>query len=127
MLELHRPYRTNPAANLGPIGLVHVEEMCHDGLHNRLGVVIWLHGHNATKDLDRSAIPVFDDIVVRGKPRVDERAKVFTDRLTSIPFGDAKATRRVLYKAIKTFAEGLFIDLFPKSQQPRRRCGLRDC
>src|ERR1700678_3746380 len=101
--------------------------MCHDGLHNRLGAVIRLHGHNTTEKLDRSSIPVFDNIVVCGESRINECAKAFTNFLASIPFSDTETTCRVLRKAIETFAEGLVINLFPKSQQPFWWCGLRDC
>jgi hypothetical protein len=61
------------------------------------------------KDLDRSSVPVFDDVVVCCKPGVDEGAKVFTNRLTSIPFGDAEATCRILREAVKTLTEGVVI------------------
>jgi hypothetical protein len=41
----------------------------------------------AVKDLERSAIPVFDDFVVGGEPRVYEGAQIFTNLLAPTPIG----------------------------------------
>ena len=125
-LKRDRAHRSNPAADLGGICLVHIEEMRHHRLHDLFAAVIRCHGDNAAKDLDQSAVPVFGHVVKCGEPRIDEGPQILTDRLASIPFRDTEATPGILHKAVKTFAEGLVIDFLPKSQKPFRWRGFRE-
>ena len=123
-LKRDRAYRSNPAADFRRICLVHIEKMRHDRLYCRFAAVVWLHGDDAPKNLDGSAIPVFGDIVMRGKSRVDKCSQTLTDLLASLPFSDAEATCGIFYKAVETRTEGLIVDFFPEGQQLFRQFGF---
>jgi len=43
--------------HLGGILLTHVEEMTHDRFDNQLAAVVGLHGDEAPKNLERTAVP----------------------------------------------------------------------
>lgn len=124
-LELDGADRSYPATNLGWIWLVHVEEVCHDGFYRGFATVVGLHRDDAAKDLDRSSIPVFDNVVLCCEPCVDECPEVFTDRFTSIPFSDTEATCRILREAVKTSTKVLSSISFRKASS--HSGGFRDC
>src|SRR5258708_6309842 len=122
----HRAYRSIPVADLGGVGLVHIEEVGHGRSRNRLALVIRCHRDDTTKDLERAAIPVFKHVVMGGEPRVNKRAQVLPDGIAPVPVSNAKVADGVLRKAVEPFAEGLVIDLFPEGQQPIRRRGFAE-
>ena len=84
--------------DFGRILVIHVEEMDHHRLDGGLAGIIRLHGHDAAENLERSAIPIFENIVMRGDPCVDQSAEVFADRLASMPICDAKVSNGVFGK-----------------------------
>ncbi len=92
-------------ADLGGIGLIHVEEVRHHRLHDRLAGVIRRHRYDAAENLERPTVPVFGDVVKGGETRVDESAQVLTDRLPAFPIGYAEVALSILDEAVKTFAE----------------------
>jgi hypothetical protein len=112
--------RSEPLADLGGIGLIHVEEVRHYRLQDRLAGVIRRHRYGAAENLERPAVPVFADVVKGGEPGVDESAQVLTDRLPAFPIGYAQVARGMLDEAVKTFAERFVIDFLPESQKPFR-------
>ncbi len=66
------------------------------------------------KDLQQGAVPIFHDIVMRGKARVDECFQVLADRFASVPIGNAEIANCIFRKAVEAFAEGLVINFFPE-------------
>ena len=113
-LKRNRSYRSDPAANFGWVILVHVEEVSHGRFHNALAGVVWSHGHDSPKDLERPAIPILHHVMMRGKARVDEYFQVLPDRFASMPIGNAEIANCIFRKAVEAFAEGLVIDFFPE-------------
>ena len=112
--EFGRAHRSKPFADLRGIGLIHIEEVSHHRL-NRLSVrVIELHRDDAAKDLEQSAIPIFNHIVVGGESLIDKGAQALANLLASVPFRNAEATLSILREAIETFTESFVIDFFPK-------------
>src|ERR1700734_3019116 len=83
----YRAHRPNPTADFGGIGLVHVKEVGHHRPDHPLAAVVRRHGDNASKDLDRAAVPIFGDVVKGGETRVDEGPEIL--RITSRPFHSA--------------------------------------
>ena len=61
-----------PMGDFRRIALIHVEEVSHRGSHDLLARVVGLHGHKAAKHLERTTVPEFNYIVMRGEPLVDE-------------------------------------------------------
>ena len=114
--ELDGTDRPNPVSHLGGILFVHVKEMGHDRFHNWLAAVIRLHGDNAAEDLEQTAIPVFEDVVMGRETRIDEGAQILADGLASMPISNTKVTDSVFGKAIESFTEGLVINFLPESQ-----------
>ena len=50
--ELDRSNRSGPVADLGGIGLIHIEEVRHHRLHDRLAGVIRRHRYEAVENLE---------------------------------------------------------------------------
>jgi Transposase DDE domain group 1 len=75
------------------------------------------------EDLERRAVQVLDDFVVRREALVDKGVQVLADRLSPVPVGNAEVAYGVFCEAVEAFAECLFIDLLPHGQQPIRRKG----
>jgi hypothetical protein len=61
----------HPTADFGGIGLVHVKEVGHHRPDYSLAAVVRRHGDNASKDLDRAAVPIFGDVVKGAETCVD--------------------------------------------------------
>src|SRR5271156_2954393 len=101
--------------------------MGHHRFHNRLAVVIRLHGDDAAEDLERTAIPIFEDVVMRRETRIDEGAQILADGLASMPISNTEVTDGVLGKAIESFTESLVVNFLPESQQPFGRLFLYEC
>src|ERR1700722_7353942 len=78
---------SDPAADLGWIGWVHVEEVGHRRFPGRDAGIIERHSDLAMEDLELRAIPVFDHFVKRGESGVDKGAQIRTDRFPSLPIG----------------------------------------
>jgi hypothetical protein len=125
-LERDRAHRTDPGADLGGIGLVHVEEVGHDRPDYCLAPVVRSHSDNATEDLNRPTVPILGHVVKSGEAGIDEDSQIFADDFAPIPLRNAKPARGILHQAVKTLAKGFVVDLFPKGQQPFRRCHLRE-
>src|SRR5258707_60337 len=70
--ESGRAERSDPASDLGRVLLVHVEEVRHPGFCDLLAAVVGRHGDDAVKPLERAAVPIFGDVVKRGKSGIDE-------------------------------------------------------
>ena len=89
--------------------------MRHHRLHGRFAGVIECHGNDTAKDLERSAIPVFDYFVVCGKPGIDKVSESIANLIARVPLSNAEATGRILEKTIEPLTEGLVVDFFPES------------
>jgi hypothetical protein len=92
--------------------------MSHGGPDRLLGRIIGFHGHKAPKHFERSTVPVFNDLVVRCKVRVNKGTKILADRLAPVPIADTEIGNGVLFEAVKAFAPGLVVDLAPEREQP---------
>src|SRR5579863_9713447 len=122
VLECHRADRPVPVRYFRWILLIHVKEVSHrrpDGLLSR---IIGFHGYKAPKHLERSTVPVFHDLVVRGKSVVDEGTKILADSLAPMPIADTEIGNGVFLEAVKAFAPCLVVDLTPEREKPIR-CG----
>ncbi len=113
-LKGDRPDRPDPAADLGGIRFIHVEEMGHHRPHDLLAVVVRRHCHDAAKDLQRSAIPVFGYVMECGEAGINERAQIVPDGFASVPVGDTEIARRVFDETVEAFAKSLVVDFLPK-------------
>jgi len=51
--------------NFRGVFLIHVEEVTHCGCHGLLTRVVGCHGHKAAKDFEPTAVPEFNNVVVR--------------------------------------------------------------
>src|SRR6202011_415300 len=79
---------------------------------------IGFHGHKSPKHLERSTVPVFNDLVMRCKVLVDKGTKILSDRLAPMPIADTKIGNGVVFEAVKALAPGLVVDLAPEREQP---------
>ena len=61
------------------------------------------------EDLERRAVQVLDDFVVRREALVDKGVQVLADRLAPVPVGNAEVAYGVFCEAVEPFAECLFI------------------
>jgi len=75
--------------------------MRHRRLDNRLVWIVGCHRDDAAKHFKCSAVPIFDDIVKRGKTAIDERVQIFANRFASVPIGNTEMTDGVFRKAVK--------------------------
>jgi hypothetical protein len=98
--------------------------MGHRRPYGRHAAVIECHPDLAMEDLQQRAVPVLDDVVMRGKTLVDKVAQVLTDRLASVPVGNAEIAHGVVRETVEALAEGLVINFLPHRQQPFRRFGF---
>ncbi len=115
--ELDWANRSEPMADLGGIGLIHVEEVRHHRLHDWLASVIRRHRYEAAKNLERPTVPVFGDVVKGGEAGVDESAQVLTDRLAAFPVSDAEIAPGIFDEASRNLYR-TFCRRFP-SRKPR--------
>ena len=113
-LERGRPHGSVPLAHFGRIAVVHVEEVDHGGRHRPFAGIVEAHRDHSAEHLDRSAIPVFDDIVLRGEPCIDELTEVLANHFPSIPFRNSKAALGILCEAVESLAKCFVINLLPK-------------
>jgi hypothetical protein len=90
----------------------------HDRPDGLFALVVRRHCHDPAKNLELSTTPVFDHIVQCGESGIDERAQVVADGLPTAPIGDAEIAGGVFREAVKTFAEGLVVDLLAECQEP---------
>src|ERR1700754_834779 len=63
-LELRWTDGTHPAADLGGVVRIHIEEVRHGGAHHRKVFVVEGHPHLAMEHLDGSAIPILHHVVM---------------------------------------------------------------
>ena len=119
--ERSRTDGPSPSANLRRIGLVHVEKVRHHRFHGRLASTIERHRDHAAKDLQQSAVPVFDDVVIRVKPGVDEVAQTATNLIARVPLCDAETACRILEETVRVGGGrslSLLVERRPKRDAP---------
>ena len=121
---MHWPDRTDPMPHFGRILFIHIEEMGHDGLGDRLACIIRLHGHDAAEDLERAAVPILDHVVMRRETCVDESAKILANGFPSMPIRDTEISNGIFGEAIETLAESFVVNFLPEGEEPGRRCGF---
>src|SRR3974377_1711148 len=114
--ELDGADRAEPPTHLAWVFLIHVEEMCHHRLHHWLGFVVRGHRNRTAEDLQRTPIPILDDIVQGGKSGIDEGTQIFANLFASVPSRNAQIASRVLGKTIETLAERFVINFLPERE-----------
>jgi hypothetical protein len=68
--ELDPANRFEPVSDLREIGLVHVEEVRHHGLHYRLAGVVRRHRYDPMENLERPSAPVLNRSVIATKTQL---------------------------------------------------------
>lgn len=84
-LELDGPDGAEPLADLRRILSIHVEEVRHYRFDDWLALVVGCHRHNASKDFERTAIPVLHNVMVCGESSVNESPEALTDFFSAFP------------------------------------------
>jgi hypothetical protein len=82
--------------------------MRHCRSHELDAWIIKFHANLAMKDLQQGAIPILLNIAMRGKTLVDKLPQV-SDRLASVPVGNAEVAYRILCEAIETLTKSLVV------------------
>ena len=74
--------------------------MGHRRPHRRNAGVVECHRDLAVEDLERRAVQVLDDFVVRREALVDKGVQVLADRLAPVPVGNAEVAYGVFCEAV---------------------------
>jgi len=99
-LKSGRAYRADPVLDLSRCFFVHIKEMRHCWSHRLDARIVEFHRNLAMKDLQQRAVPILHDIVMRGKALIDKLPEVISDRLASVPVGNAEIAYGILWKVI---------------------------